>query len=519
MVTAIEAGSAIASWWEAKQTSRPPAPLPDKKGKKKELPYDPTDDIDQLFRVLAILGQRLFALDAVNTTALPQSMILVRQSLVMTNLALSKEYGTLGEVMQLTIAGAMEFCAACYPMHIYRGFGCGVLDDIAWGNPVLLNETNPKLIKATNFHILRDMDRALAYLKSLPHEIPALRKSPGKLSSTIPQYAKLYEKSDRKKLQKTLEEIAKVFEKNGYPQPKYGNIEITTWSVPFATWGSTFMYEDQAHSYENIVRWQIDPGRILYSWVVGDKLNLRAGQALEVGTQEHLGALAEWLEGHHGIYIRVLLDTELDQGKTKYSRSTRKVLKEMTGSEIGITGEPTVVVRDPTVPLAKPCVDFTSTPLSRTTSGIPSPPMSQSNPSVDSPVSSTGGVREYFNKPNYSTSTIGVSELPAAESSVTPAPTSQRRTSDIKRRPVATLPLPPPYVDECLATALHGFDAGSETQLSFRAGDVLVISDQSGDDGWWKARADGQEFFVPASYLKLNGPRAEEPRDVKARPT
>ncbi|KXS11276.1 ankyrin [Gonapodya prolifera JEL478] len=47
--------------------------------------------------------------------------------------------------------------------------------------------------------------------------------------------------------------------------------------------------------------------------------------------------------------------------------------------------------------------------------------------------------------------------------------------------------------------ASYDYTANSEAELSFSEGDTLYIVEKEGE--WWKARKDGEEGYVPASYV------------------
>lgn len=52
----------------------------------------------------------------------------------------------------------------------------------------------------------------------------------------------------------------------------------------------------------------------------------------------------------HEMQFNVLLDSELDFSKMKYSRSTKKMLKQTSGNELGIEKKPMILVKDPRPP-------------------------------------------------------------------------------------------------------------------------------------------------------------------------
>ncbi len=88
---------------------------------------------DELFLVLGTLGQRLIALGVIEDSNLPSAHSIVKKLIPTFSKELSTESEELDIVLQYAITCAVIFSAACYPVHIYRGFGCGVLDDVTWG--------------------------------------------------------------------------------------------------------------------------------------------------------------------------------------------------------------------------------------------------------------------------------------------------------------------------------------------------------------------------------------------------
>jgi len=49
---------------------------------------------------------------------------------------------------------------------------------------------------------------------------------------------------------------------------------------------------------------------------------------------------------------------------------------------------------------------------------------------------------------------------------------------------------------------LYAYEATCETELSFREGDLLTVTEQD-DSGWWYAELNGKAGFVPNNYVKL----------------
>lgn len=65
-------------------------------------------------------------------------------------------------------------------------------------------------------------------------------------------------------------------------------------------------------------------------------------------------------------------------------------------------------------------------------------------------------------------------------------------------------PPPPPAVlntpKKVTVVALYDLEAEADDELSFKAGDVVEVL-ESGDDGWWKGRCNGQVGLFPVNYV------------------
>lgn len=53
------------------------------------------------------------------------------------------------------------------------------------------------------------------------------------------------------------------------------------------------------------------------------------------------------------------------------------------------------------------------------------------------------------------------------------------------------------------ARGLYDYTATCDTELSFKQGDILTITEQD-DSGWWYAELSGQTGFVPNNYVDIN---------------
>ncbi|KAL5591809.1 hypothetical protein FOVSG1_010698 [Fusarium oxysporum f. sp. vasinfectum] len=396
-ISVVKAGASIATWWELRQRN------------KREEGQGPSSSgrgagVDEIYLVFASLGQRLMALDVINYDALPQALAAVKVAMDISEDALTFELERLDPILQYLIACAFMFCAACHPMPIYYGYGCGVMNDTNWSNP-----ENP-----TYWNL--DIDQAIAYLKSVPHPFQLLKKSPSRIGHSEPYYEK-YDKKTLKAEAAVVADIFKQIEKVGYPQPLPPNdgIRINTWSMPFATYGGSVIYANVGHDTSPIMTWQLDPGRFLYAWTIGERADLRPGEAVLL-QDEHIGALASWLEGLNGITFKVLLDSDLDWSKIKLKSSTKRFCMAQSGNEYNIRGIPDVIVRNPdptallaarldTLHMVSVSVPFTTAKERATT------PQATSSPTPSSPQSP----RVFSSPPAspQSQSTMSPSSMPA----------------------------------------------------------------------------------------------------------
>jgi hypothetical protein len=84
--------------------------------------------VDEIYFVLAILGQRLIRMEAVAFEHISgvQTMMMC---LWPCNKWKDRFDEKLDDSLKYAIVAAMHFCAECWPMHIYRGFGAPVLNN------------------------------------------------------------------------------------------------------------------------------------------------------------------------------------------------------------------------------------------------------------------------------------------------------------------------------------------------------------------------------------------------------
>jgi hypothetical protein len=280
-------------------------------------------------------------LDVINLAELPQAHAACRTACGQADSGdLLEHFDTLDGTLQYAVTAALFFCAACWPMHIYRGFGTGVLGNFLWGCP----HPQYNVGQTAGF---TSVDRLIAFLKSMPREVQLLTRLPHGLNRFTPSYEK-NDRLERKRLMNAYRQFVREIETRGHPQPKDGSFRIVSWHIPFATWNSPFTFKNSGHYWEDFLRWQMDPGRLLHAWTIGGHLDLNYGEMmwLPPGVSE---CLARWLVGLSGTTFKLVPSSALDYGFLKLSPEIRRIMLE--------DGFETVkAVRDPQAETRKPVV-------------------------------------------------------------------------------------------------------------------------------------------------------------------
>lgn len=266
-------------------------------------------DYDDALIVLAVLGARLVGLGAVNQAQVRAADGAVRQAFQ--NVAGSRyleRYSRLERSVQIGAMCGLAFCAECYPMHVWRGFGAAVRSQWDWA--IFWKVRLPWEL----------LDKSILFFKSAPRSFTLLKNAPEGMDRIKPverQMAKEDKRrwKDNKKDRKALEDEKSAFvkrvEKKGFPQPVDGSFAITSWSVVFASWESHHAAMNEGHSFDNILRHQADPGRLLHAFVAGGHLNLREGECVVIPAGP-AAILVRWLEGLEGTTFRLVREEDLD---------------------------------------------------------------------------------------------------------------------------------------------------------------------------------------------------------------
>lgn len=260
--------------------------------------------IDEIILVLSALGQRLVVLEVINLAELPQALVACRTACAQADTGdLLAHFDTLDGTLQYAVTSALFFCAACFPMHIYRGFGTGVLDNFLWGCPI------PEfgVGQVAGF---KSVDRTIAFLKSTPREVQLLTRLPAGLNRILPTYRKT-EQNERRRLKNAYREFVREIETKGHPQPRDGSFRVVSWHFPFATWNSPYTFKNAGHSFDECLRWQMDAGRLLHAWTIGGHLDLMHGELMWLpgGVAE---SLARWLLGLPGMKFKLVPSSAFD---------------------------------------------------------------------------------------------------------------------------------------------------------------------------------------------------------------
>ena len=332
----IKTGAAVARWWNSRPATQSQNSSSGESGGGKLYRSSPKD----LLYVIATIGQWMVHLDVIHLHTLPVAREATRTAFT----AGDPEDDDLGEVfdamdiaVQYAVTCGMVFCAECWPMRIYNGFGCGVFDHLTWGDP-----------DKPNFYMI-ELDASIAALKSQPHTWQLLKKTPDGISKEDPDTS-AQKGSEVKKHTTWVKAMFKDWEKNGFPQPlpPYDHLRVGFWRAPFATWNGATMYGNINHDVEPLFKWQQDPGRYLWAWTAGKHSRLAPGEALLL-PGESIPALALWFQGLNGITFRVLLDNQMDHSKSKITKDHKKYNMKMTGNEHGLKGDPFIIMYDPTL--------------------------------------------------------------------------------------------------------------------------------------------------------------------------
>jgi hypothetical protein len=304
-------------------------------------------------------------------------------------------YERLDKSVQIGIICGMTFCAECYPMHIWRGFGSALLDNYNWATYFIENQTWTYLDQSVSF--LKSSPRNFSLLKSVPEGIERMKPWVRETEKENNEVSWKAGKKDRKALEAAKKDFNKRLEKKGFPQPVDKSYKISTWSIPYATWDSQFSINNEVHNWANVLRQQMDPGRLFHAFVVGGHLNLREEEVLIVpaGPAE---CLVRWLEGLEGMTFKLIPLSTLDFKKVGLKSSTTKIMETLHGKDAYAMRDAAAIQRKQTKAAARPVA------------ARPPPPLLTRSPTegpVPAGVTAKSPVTE---KPSYSSAKVSVDQ-------------------------------------------------------------------------------------------------------------
>ena len=165
----------------------------------------------------------------------------------------------------------------------------------------------------------------------------------------------------------------------------------------------------------------------------------------------------------------------------------------MSGNDFGIKGLPCVMVADPSPAVQQVSQQFrklqmVASPPATMVLSSPSPPSSPiSAGSLSLSPSPSTQIQLYGSPPAYASSPTSPAASPTA----------------IARKPVPRRPVPlSPATVLRVVEATHAFNAVTEDEPSFAAGDTLDVIDDKSDDGWWKASLHGKVGMIPCTFVQ-----------------
>ncbi|KAL2066053.1 hypothetical protein VTL71DRAFT_2124 [Oculimacula yallundae] len=407
----------------------------------------PTGEVEDMFLVLSVLGQQLLILDVIAIGPLPRAHTAVIQAFTAKDKSLLVVFEKLDQTLQYSVTTALFFCAVCWPMHIYRGFGTGVLHEpnfgrLGWGGPWF-----------------KTMDSTIAYLQSMASDVHVFRKTPTGLSRFQPDESDAEGETDAEekaweKLMKLYEEFLKAISKRGLPQPKDRSFRLGSWHILAYSWTSSYTWSPVQDHFRWALNYQADPGKFLHAYTIGRHLDLQDGEALFVLKGPTVPLLI-WLQGLAGMTFKLVPASALDFSSLKLSSKAKKLF---LAEEV----IPYFAVKDP---IASARVEAAR--------------------------------RDEASRMEAADEEMRNLTLTATSGSSPPLQT----VPIARRRPAPKPPAPPVYPSVRQVKAVHDFVGEEEGELSFVVGDLLDIIKEEEGDGWCEARLDGKRGIIPASFV------------------
>lgn len=296
--------------------------------------------IDEIFLVLAHLGEAILPLGIFNKDYYLQTLGEVQASINSCgHELLPMAWAELNAELQYACTAGFTICACYSPMPVYRGFGACVLGDWDWGCPDMKHleqKAQKKAIRTIyGFKQKEDPQPTKAVFVAVDHVIQILQvkamaflgKRPvlSSFSDHEPRYGGWPKKEVKHDLE-LFEDWVKQLERRGHPAPK--GVKLSSWGIPFATWTSPYSCHilKTEKDCETIMCNQMDPGRLLHSFVCRGALNLEQGQVLLLPPRSPAESLVCWLEGLPNTSHKTVKweDFDTERFETKISKSLRK---------------------------------------------------------------------------------------------------------------------------------------------------------------------------------------------------
>ncbi|TKA79450.1 hypothetical protein B0A55_04228 [Friedmanniomyces simplex] len=293
------------------------------------LDHDVRAQIDEVFLVLALLGEALLPLRVFDNTFYPQTLADVEASILSGGHDLMPmAFGELSAELQYAVTSGLAFCSCFAPMPVYRGFGASVLNDWDWGCPDM--ETVTRKMKARtsvwirmvaekqdpqpNRAILESFDQVVQMLQVKQVAFFSVRPSVSGFAAEQPRFVPRREREVKREISVQEDWSSKVG-KLGHPSPPC--TKFSTWAMPYSTWTSPFscQFLKTKEAWETIMTNQMDPGRLLHAFVCRQNLDVGESQLLILPPGSPAELLACWLEDLPGMTHKILrwsdFDTEL----------------------------------------------------------------------------------------------------------------------------------------------------------------------------------------------------------------
>ncbi|KAK5710475.1 hypothetical protein LTR17_018831 [Elasticomyces elasticus] len=290
------------------------------------LDHDVRAQIDEVFLVLALLGETLLPLRVFDNTYYPQTLADVEASIQSGGHELMPmAFGELSAELQYAVTSGLAFCSCFAPMPVYRGFGAAVLNDWDWASPdlelmmkkmktrisVWVRMVSEKQDPQPNRAVLESFDHVIQLLQVKQVAFLSVRPSVSGFAAEQPRYHARREKEVRREINMQEDWSSKIG-KLGHPSPP--GVKISTYSMPYATWTSPFSCQllKAKDAFETIMTNQMDPGRLLHAFVCRQNLDIGDGQLLVLPARSPAESLACWLEGLPGFTHKIVRWSDLD---------------------------------------------------------------------------------------------------------------------------------------------------------------------------------------------------------------